>query len=78
MLRDIKFEYLIISLDFNTPSVTKPLVDIPVLGKEMLEPPVFGFASVVYGFHPIIQMSWHKFLHTGVKKVARYVHLQMS
>lgn len=76
MLRDIQFEYFIIFLDLNPPSVTKTLVVIHVLGKQMLKPPVFSFASVAYGFHPIVQVNWHKFLHTGVKKVACYVHLQ--
>lgn len=68
MSRDIKFEYFFISLDLSSPSVTKTLVVIHVLDKQMLEPPVFSFASVVFGFHPIIQVSRYKFLHTGVKR----------
>lgn len=59
--RDIKFEYLILSLDLNTPSVTKTLVVIYVLRKQVLEPPVFSFASAVYGFYPIIQESRYIF-----------------
>lgn len=78
MLRNIKFEYFFISLDLDPPSVTKTLVVIHVLGKQMLEPPVFSFASVVNGFHPITQVSRYKLLHTSVKNVALYVHLQTN